>query len=112
MLGRDLGAVVRVDSVVAAVSGRVFAGDAFVLEVFAQADCPVLASCAAGFVAAERTVEAVRGSVDGDGAGANASSDLQRRRCAGRPDPSGQAVFRVVGDPDGVVDVVVGDDNE
>src|SRR5258708_6713102 len=89
-----------------------FCVDVLVLEVCAQAAGAVLAAVAAGLVPSERAVEADRGPVDGDGAGADAASDRQRLLGAGGPDPARQAVLGVVGDPDGVINVVVGNDGE
>src|SRR3546814_184404 len=50
--------------------------------------------------------------VHGDGAGADAASDLEGAVGVGAVDAARETEDRVVGDAHGVVDVVVGDDDE
>ena len=85
--------------------------DGLVLGVGPEAHRAVLPADTAGLEAAERAAEGHRGAVDRDGAGADAAGDRKGMGLVGRPDATGEAVFGVVGDADGLVLVAVGDDD-
>src|ERR1700704_5388756 len=79
-------------------------GDGLDLGVLLEALDAVLATDAAGLVAAERRIGAVgHATVDADGAGAQSSSDRGRPLDRSGRDVATEAVLVVVGDPHRVV---------
>lgn len=86
--------------------------DRLVLDVAGQADLAVLAAEAARLESPEGAVEADRRSVQRDRPGTQSADDVQGPVGIRGPDAAGEAVLEVVGDADGVVIVVVGDDDQ
>src|SRR5688572_20415917 len=82
------------------------------LEELLETVVAPLAAVARLLVAAERRAEVGRCPVDADLAGADPRRDAARALEVARRHVAGEAVRRVVGDPDRIVLVVVGQDRE
>src|SRR5690606_5768873 len=86
--------------------------DGLVLQVGEEPFGAQLASQPAVLVAPEGGVRVEGVHVDAAAAGADPAGDLHAVGRVGRPDRAAEAVVAVVGDPDGVVLVLVGDEDE
>ena len=86
--------------------------DGLDLEVFLEAEQPVFAAVAGPFVAAERGMGVPRRGVDVDLARADAQGDAAGLREIGTVDVTAKAVFGVVGNRNGLVDVIIGNDDQ
>src|SRR5437764_6917308 len=88
-------------------------GDRLRLQILLEPRNPVLAADAAVLVAAERHVGTDgHPAVDGDEAGPDAAGDGERALERSRRDHAGEPVLALVGDADGIVVVLEGDDDE